>query len=530
MIQRGDALPDGYELDRYRIERLLGEGGFSITYLAQHLLTGKTVVIKEYLPSEFAVRESGKTVSPRGTKSEEAYRWGLARFMDEARTLETFANHPNIVSVRDIFEANGTAYLVMQYEEGQTFGQWLADHPHPTEQQLLDIFIPVLDGLREVHAKDFLHRDIKPGNIYIRSDGRPLLIDFGASRQSLGEHSRSLTSIYTPGYAPKEQYSKRGKQGSWTDIYATAATMWRAISGQEPEPALDRGEAINNGEPDPLHPALEIGRVYYSENFLKAIDWGLSFDPQKRPQTVKEWQNALIVNSQFRQNSTYKSAQNQTAQTPKSTKPSSLHQGKKTRIKWIGLILVVSLLIGSISYGLIEKEKRVATQITAKEQEEVNHKTDKLVSSRYIVHGDSGTVTDKKTGLMWKRCPEGKSGQHCDKGSAKIYGWDKITMELDNGISFGGYDDWRLPTFDEVLTLVWCESGTLEVDIWEVYCTIKPGDWQKPAIDLGAFPNAYFSNGYWVSDQVTAFIAGGVDGWNPSSPNINANVWLVRSQ
>ncbi|MBU1723650.1 MAG: SUMF1/EgtB/PvdO family nonheme iron enzyme [Gammaproteobacteria bacterium] len=292
--QRVDALKKDYIIDRYRIERVLGEGGFGITYLAYHTSMGDPVAIKEYLPLEFAVREGGSTVLPRGGKAADTYAWGLKRFLDEAKTLARFRDHPNIVSVRDFFEANGTAYMVMQYEEGQTFGEWLAANPRPTQQQLLDIFIPVLDGLREVHAQQFLHRDIKPGNIYIRSDGRPLLIDFGASRLALGEHSRSLTNIITPGYSPKEQYTSTGNQGAWTDLYAIGATLWRAVSGKEPPLASDRGEARDEDRPDPLVPAVHIGRDRYAESFLRALDWAVAYLPKDRPQTVQAFQAVLL--------------------------------------------------------------------------------------------------------------------------------------------------------------------------------------------------------------------------------------------
>lgn len=294
--QRVDALPKGYKLDRYQIDSVLGEGGFGITYLAHHSSMADLVAIKEYMPVEFAVREGDQTVLPRGGKTTSTYQWGLERFLQESQTLSRFKDHPNIVSVRDYFEANGTAYMVMQYEKGCTLGQWLDNNPEPDEEQILQIFMPILDGLREIHARQFLHRDIKLENIYIRSDGRPLLIDFGASRLAIGEHSKSLTNIITPGFSPKEQYSSTGKQGPWTDIYATAATMWRVIGGDELPLASDRAEARDNSDVDPLQPATEVGAGRYSHSFLKAVDQALLYLPKDRPQSVKEFQDLLLGN------------------------------------------------------------------------------------------------------------------------------------------------------------------------------------------------------------------------------------------
>ncbi|MBU0655278.1 MAG: SUMF1/EgtB/PvdO family nonheme iron enzyme [Gammaproteobacteria bacterium] len=298
-VQRSDALPRGYTLDRYQIESILGEGGFGITYLASHIPMGQKVAIKEYLPMEFAVREKNTTVAPRSTKTEETYRWGLERFLQEAKVLAQFSDHPNIVSVRDFFEANGTAYLVMEYLEGQTFGQWLIRNPQPSQDQLLQLMIPVLDGLRAIHAKQYLHRDIKPGNVFIRSDGRPVLIDFGSARQAMGEYSRSLSVVLSEGYAPNEQYSRNGKQGPWTDVYAVGACLWRAVSGHEPPPAPDRSAARDNEEPDPLVSALEIGKGHYSEKLLQAIDWSLTYLPKSRPQSVNEFQELLLQEWQY---------------------------------------------------------------------------------------------------------------------------------------------------------------------------------------------------------------------------------------
>jgi serine/threonine protein kinase len=208
------ALQPGARLQEFEILGVLGSGGFGITYLAQDHDLNCRVVIKEYFPRDHVLREQGSsTICPHSTKDHDFYQYGLQRFQEEARTLASFPEHPNIVGVKRFFNANASAYMVMPYVEGQTCGQWLLNNPQPTEAQLLDIFLPVLDGLRAVHQHNYLHRDIKPANIYLRSDGRPLLIDFGAARQALGEHSKSLSVVISEGYAPKEQYSSQAKAG-----------------------------------------------------------------------------------------------------------------------------------------------------------------------------------------------------------------------------------------------------------------------------------------------------------------------------
>ncbi|MGH8548042.1 MAG: SUMF1/EgtB/PvdO family nonheme iron enzyme, partial [Methylococcales bacterium] len=197
-------------------------------------------------------------------------------------------NEVNIVRVKDFLEENGTAYMVMDYEEGETLKDLLSRKGILEEDALLAIFIPLLRGLRAVHRAAFLHRDIKPGNIYLRRDETPVLIDFGAARQALGEHSRSLTAILSAGYAPFEQYSIRGRQGPWTDLYAVGATLYRCISGKAPPESSERMIKFMDGEADPLIPAREIRPGNYSDRLVSTIDWMLQPDGKDRPQRVEE--------------------------------------------------------------------------------------------------------------------------------------------------------------------------------------------------------------------------------------------------
>src|SRR5215813_7761164 len=204
-----DALPQNYRLHWYVLERVLGEGGFGITYLARDTNLDQSVAIKEYLPVEIAARRPDASVRARTEDHKERYRWGLDRFIKEARTLARF-DHPNIVRVHSVFEFNGTAYMVMRFEEGETLAAMLERKHALSEAELMRVLMPILDGLELVHNAGFIHRDIKPDNIHIRSDGSPVLLDFGSARYALG-HSRTVTILVAPGYAPFEQYYSSGE-------------------------------------------------------------------------------------------------------------------------------------------------------------------------------------------------------------------------------------------------------------------------------------------------------------------------------
>jgi serine/threonine protein kinase len=243
-----NALPLQTRLHEYRIDQVLGAGGFDITYRARDVNLDKEVALKEYLPGELAMRSADGNVVAQETEREAGYQWGLERFVQEARTLAKFS-HPNIVRVLRYFEANATAYVVMDYESGNPHKTVLQLDPQPPKAKLKAWLGPLLDGLAAVHAAGLLHRDIKPDNIFIRADGKPVLIDFGAARQALGGETKSLTSILTPGYAPLEQYSGEGKQGPWTDLYALGGVMYRAVTDKNPPDAVSRirGDTLGSG-------------------------------------------------------------------------------------------------------------------------------------------------------------------------------------------------------------------------------------------------------------------------------------------
>jgi serine/threonine protein kinase len=281
------ALPVGFALQEYTIEAVLGAGGFGITYLARDNNLQCQVAIKEYLPNDLAVRSAGKTVLPRTDSDTHGYRLGLERFLAETRVLAGF-RHPNIVRVGRFFEANGTAYMVMDYEQGEPLRDWLFRHTPVDEATLKRMFLPLLDGLEVVHSAGVVHRDIKPANIYVRDgDGSLVLLDFGAARQTTGVASKSLTSIITPGYAPFEQYHTRGAQGPWTDLYALAGVLYWLVTGQKPL------EAPSRVKHDTMPTAATAAAGRFSPAFLAAIDWGLTVDEEARPRSVAEFRAAL---------------------------------------------------------------------------------------------------------------------------------------------------------------------------------------------------------------------------------------------
>jgi serine/threonine protein kinase len=278
------ALARGFEIHGYRIERVLGAGGFGVTYLATEIAISRPVAIKEYLPNGIAARmRNGVAVAPLTEADQENFQWGLDRFRREAQTLVAF-HHANVVSVFSYFETNGTAYLVMAYEDGESLAAILEKRKTLPEAEVRGWLGPLLAGLAHVHKAGFLHRDIKPGNIYIRKDGSPVLLDFGAARLAVGSRSQSLTSIVSAGYAPFEQYTTRGHQGPWTDIYAMGGVLYRAVTGQRPPDAPDR---IRD---DPYEPATKkAARGKYSPAMLAAIDAALIVDEAQRPQSLEQW-------------------------------------------------------------------------------------------------------------------------------------------------------------------------------------------------------------------------------------------------
>ena len=272
------ALAAGTSLGEYRIEQVLGTGGFGLTYLATDQNLRLKVALKEYLPSSLAERADDSSIRPRDGDAAQTFAWGKERFLDESRTLASF-KHPAIVRVMRFFEANATAYMVMEFVEGMSLGPWSGSRRPFAQSAVLAVMRPLLEGLKVVHDAGFLHRDIKPDNIYIRADGTPVLLDFGSARQTM--ESSELTAIVSPGWAPFEQYHTNGKQGPWSDLYAIGGVMYWMVTGKKPV------EAIARIRQDSLVPAAQAApQGLYAPEFLAAIDWALDPHEDSRPQDV----------------------------------------------------------------------------------------------------------------------------------------------------------------------------------------------------------------------------------------------------
>ena len=282
------ALPSGYQLMDYRIVRKIGGGGFSLVYLAydEH---EHEVAIKEYLPATLVRRDADQPVHPMNDEKLQAFRFGMRFFFEEGRSLASIT-HPNVVRVENFFRANETVYMVMRYERGKTLQEYIRSHRGNIRESFIRrIFAELLNGLREVHAQKLLHLDIKPSNIYIRLDGSPVLIDFGAARQAFSKEHARLVAMYTPGYAAPEQYQPSGsvQLGPWTDIYSVGAAIYACLSGSPPQAADSRTDI------DKLIPAAKAWRGKYSAELLELVDTCLQIDPLARPQSVFNLQKAI---------------------------------------------------------------------------------------------------------------------------------------------------------------------------------------------------------------------------------------------
>jgi hypothetical protein len=289
---RGNALPTGAHLAEFELLRVLGEGGFGIVYLAHDHSLQRRVAIKEYMPSSLAMRSGPLDVVVTADKNQAVFDAGLDSFINEARLLAQF-DHPSLLKVYRFWRANGTAYMVMPFYEGHTLKETLRQMGTPPDERWLTALLASLtEALAVIHAEHCLHRDIAPDNVLLLADsGRPLLLDFGAARQVIGDATQALTAILKPGYAPVEQYAEVPslKQGPWTDIYALCAVVYAAIMGSKPPVSVARTVA------DSCVPLVQAAAGRYSERFLQAIDAGLRVRPDGRPQSVQAFRQALGI-------------------------------------------------------------------------------------------------------------------------------------------------------------------------------------------------------------------------------------------
>lgn len=290
------ALPVGTMVQEYRIINILGSGGFGIVYKAENKYFSEIVALKEFLPVNLAYRDTENSkIFPLSPETEKAFQWTRHKFLQEAKTLRELGyprQHPNIVKVRQFIEANDTAYMVMDFEEGLPLSQILSKHGTIGEKKLTPLLHALLDGLECVHKASVWHRDIKPSNILIRSDGSPVLIDFGAARRDISGSNQSIIRTLTPAYAAVEQIFPIGRHGPWTDIYSMGATIYRAVTGKKPVLASERlqGKAYVS--------AADAAKTVYTPYFLAAIDAALGLYPEDRPQSIGQWK-ALFTSQQI---------------------------------------------------------------------------------------------------------------------------------------------------------------------------------------------------------------------------------------
>jgi serine/threonine protein kinase len=280
-------LPLGTQVHEYVIEDVLGTGSFGITYKATDTHLGNSVVIKEYIPESFARRGSNNCVAARSDDTMEIFSWGRERFLEEAKILARF-HHPNIVRVNRYFIANDTAYFVMDFEEGETLQSILSRTEQPLdENMIINIFTQILNGLSVVHQQNYLHRDIKPGNIYIREDNTAILIDFGAARLEMPGDG-STTVVVTAGYAPVELYAPDSKKGPWTDIYSIGATIYRCLTKEAPPVSIERQKKLEDFGVDPCLSLLKDMPHIGGRVLLDSVDWMMSIAAEERPQSVQD--------------------------------------------------------------------------------------------------------------------------------------------------------------------------------------------------------------------------------------------------
>jgi serine/threonine protein kinase len=287
--QNNAPLPDGLEIGGYRIVKKIASGGFSIVYLAYDG-DGNAVAIKEYLPSSLALRQPGQLIPLVSKANLPVFRIGLKCFFEEGRALARIV-HPNVVRVLNFFRANDTVYMVMAYESGHSLqeqiARLLAKGQRASEGFIRQAFGGVCGGLREVHANMLLHLDLKPANIYLRLDGTPLLLDFGAARQTINTDVPTLAPMYTPGFAAPELYAKGVTLGPWTDIYSIGAAIYACMAGAPPQ-AADARKAQ-----DEMTARIDKLDGAYSAALLAMVRSCLALDPLARPQSVFAVQKAL---------------------------------------------------------------------------------------------------------------------------------------------------------------------------------------------------------------------------------------------
>ena len=329
MIPLRDTLPPGTRLREFELDDVLPSGGFGVMYRGWDTIGNVPVAVKEYMPLELAVREPNGDVCPK-REQERPYAWGLREFLKEAQMLAGFRN-PSIVEVHKFFEDHGTAYIVMEYFEGQTLSALYEAEETLSEDRLRGLLAPILAALEDVHYADWLHRDIKPGNIMLRDANTPVLIDFGAARAATAEHDREVR-VVTPGFSPLEQYGRGDKRyGPWTDLYALGAVLYRGMTGVIPTDALDREEG------DDLAAVGTLAKRRYSRQLTDAVDWALKLHAPDRPQSIDEWREVLV-----------RSGESSLPASEIPVTPPVAGEGPSGRKRWLVVVVMVVMLIAAM--------------------------------------------------------------------------------------------------------------------------------------------------------------------------------------
>ena len=403
MNDHHNALPAGYRLGEYEIQTVLGSGGFGVTYKAHDHNLDKQVAIKEYLPPEFAVRDGRTTVKPKSSASKDDYAWGLDRFLDEARALARF-DHPHINKVYRFFKDNGTAYLVLEYVEGDMLSELLKSKGRFNEAGVRRMLDELLDGLDKVHRAGYIHRDIKPANIIFRRDGSAVLLDFGAARQAIGQRSQMITSILTPGYAPVEQYlNTADAMGAWSDLYSLGVVAYRCLVGGDESVVIDapsRAHYAQRGESEKdMQSAAEVGKGNYSDGLLKAIDWAMKVDERERPQSVGELRAVLAGESEVEVVATVpvvKKAKKKAAKKVRAKRAVKVDQTKGAQVPagWVFGVIGLAVLVG-VGLGVPQYlQWRASTEVLRVERDEFRKFTGHAPSAHRVSGGD---ITDLHT-------------------------------------------------------------------------------------------------------------------------------------
>jgi len=369
----------------YRIARVVGSGGFGITYEAEDINLATLVAIKEYYPFDFGDRDATMSVRPKSDRHKSTFDWGRSNFLLEARTLARF-EHPSIVRVSRVFEANSTAYMVMRFEQGKNFENWLKGLGRPPTQEELDrIAAPMLDALEMMHAQNFLHRDIAPDNIMVRPDGTPVLLDFGTARRAVAEKSRALTGIVKAGYSPQEQYAADSRlQGPWSDLYAFGGTLYRAVTGKAPE------EATLRFDEDRMASAVEAAKGSYRRSFLAAIDACLKIRHSERPRSVSQLRPMLLGQGQPAMPATERLAERtrKTVTDDLSRKPAVIGKVGRVGRHWqlaAAIAVVLAGIAGGLGYARWQSAERerleAAAEIRRQRELDIQRAAEKIAAA-----------------------------------------------------------------------------------------------------------------------------------------------------